>query len=56
MGVKGSSRKDWVVDLAPTDLQNGPANGGVISTPLPIKLLSLAPQAAPVLSNQTGLA
>ncbi len=25
-----------------TDLQNGPTNGDVVSTPLPIKLLSLA--------------
>ncbi len=27
---------------APTDLQNGPTSGGVVSTPLPSKLLSLA--------------
>ncbi len=38
----GSARQDWAGDLAPTDLQNVPANGSAVSTPLPIKLLSLA--------------
>ncbi len=42
MGVKGSARQGWAVDLAPTGLQNSPTRGGVVSTPLPIKLLSLA--------------
>ncbi len=41
-GVEGSARQDWVVDWAPTDLQHRLTNGGVISTPLPIKLLSFA--------------
>ncbi len=42
-GVEGSARQGWVVDSAPTDLQNGgPTNGGVNNTPLPNKLLSLA--------------
>ncbi len=39
--VKGSARQGWVVYSAPTDLQNGPTNGGVVGTPLPIKFLSL---------------
>ncbi len=30
------------VDWAPTDTQNAPTNGSVVTTPLPIKLLSLA--------------
>ncbi len=42
MGVKGSVRLGWVVDEAPTNLRNGPTNDGAVSTPLPIKLLSLA--------------
>ncbi len=42
VGVKESARLGWVVDSAPTDLQIGPTNGGVISTTLPIKLPSLA--------------
>ncbi len=39
--VKGLVRQGWEVDWAPTDLHNCPANGGVISTPPQIKLLSL---------------
>ncbi len=42
LGVKGSARQGWVVDLAPIDLQSC-QNVGVISTPLPIKLLYLTP-------------
>ncbi len=42
MGVKGSTRQGREVDEAPTDLKNGPTNDGAASTPLPIKLLSLA--------------
>ncbi len=38
MVFKRSARQGWVVDWAPTDLQNGPTNGGVIRLPLPIKL------------------
>ncbi len=49
--VKGSARQGWVVDCAPTYLQNGPKNGGVISTP-PIKLLSLASLSRHLDSNQ----
>ncbi len=42
-GVKESICQGWVVDLAPTNLQKNPTNGGVVSTtPLPVKLLSLA--------------
>ncbi len=41
-GVSGSVCRGWAVDLAPTDLQSVPTNGGVVSTPLPSKLLSLA--------------
>ncbi len=37
-----SARQGWIVDWAPTGLQNGPTNGGVVTTPLPIKLLPLA--------------
>ncbi len=33
--------QDWAVDWAPTDLQNGPINGGAGTKPLPTKLLSL---------------
>ncbi len=40
MDVKGASRQGRVVNRAPIGLRNGAANGGVISTPLPIKLLS----------------
>ncbi len=40
-GVTGSARQSWVVDGAPTDLQNS-LNGDVIRTLLPINLLSLA--------------
>ncbi len=43
LGVKKSGRQGWVVDSAPTDLQIC-SKSGVISTPLPIKLLSLASQ------------
>ncbi len=42
MGVNGSVCQDWVVDWAPTDIQNGRINGGIVTTPLPINLLSLA--------------
>ncbi len=42
VGVKGSARQGWVVDWAPTDLENGPTKGGVGTKPLSIKLLSLA--------------
>ncbi len=42
MGVSGSVCQGWVVELEPTELQNGPTNGGVVSTPLPIKLSFLA--------------
>ncbi len=41
LSVKGSVCQEWVVYWSPTDLQNGPI-GGIVSTPLPIKLLSLA--------------
>ncbi len=37
-GVNGSVCQDWVVDR-----RNGPTHGGLVSTPLPRKLLSLAP-------------
>ncbi len=40
MGTSGSVCLDWAVDGAPTDLQNGPINGGVVITPLPRKPLS----------------
>ncbi len=40
-GVKGSVCQGWVVDWANTALEQG-QKGGVVSTPLPIKLLSLA--------------
>ncbi len=40
--AKGSAHQGWVVGEAHTDLQNGPTNGGVISTRLPTKFLSLA--------------
>ncbi len=40
--AKGSARQGWVVDWAPTDLQNGPTNSGVVNTPLAIKLMFLA--------------
>ncbi len=39
--VKGSVCQGWVIDWPPAALQKGP-NGGVVSTPLPVKLLSLA--------------
>ncbi len=69
LSVEGSARQGWMVDWAPTDLQNGPTNGGVINIPLLIKLLStiespgLKPKGrvcmwradAPALSNRTGL-
>ncbi len=42
LGVEGSVRQGCAVDWTPTDLQNGPTNGGVVSTHLSIKLLSLA--------------
>ncbi len=48
VGVRGSARQGWVVDYAPTNLQNCPTNGGIISTPLPIKLLSLASPSRPL--------
>ncbi len=38
MGVKGSECEGWAIDCAPTGLQNGPTNGGIVSTPLPIRL------------------
>ncbi len=50
-GVKGSVCQGCVVDWAPAELQNDPTNGGVISTSLPIKLLSLA---SPCGLNQKG--
>ncbi len=40
MGVKGSARRGWVVDWAPT----GKQNDGTASTLLPIKLIFLASQ------------
>ncbi len=40
-GVKGSICQRWAADWALTALQKSP-NGGVISTPMPIKLISLA--------------
>ncbi len=33
-GCQGSVCQGWAVDWALTDLQNGPPNGGLISTPL----------------------
>ncbi len=42
MGVKGPACQGWVLDWEPTDLQHRPTNGGIVNTPLPIKLLSLA--------------
>ncbi len=38
----GSVCQRWVVDRAPTDLRNGPINGGAVSTPLPNELLTVA--------------
>ncbi len=40
LGGNGSVCNDWTVDSTPTGQQNGPTNGGVVSTPLPSKLLS----------------
>ncbi len=42
LGVKGWTCQGWEVDWAPANLRNCPTNCGVISTPLPIKFLSLA--------------
>ncbi len=44
-----------VVDWAPTDIQSGPSNGGVISTPLPTKLLSPASPSRHLDSNLKGV-
>ncbi len=66
--VKGSARQGSVVDWAPTELQNGPKNGGEVSTPLPIKLHqrviwiktkmdgSVKSECSGALKNWTGLA
>ncbi len=43
-GVKGSAHQGWAVDGAPAGLQNDPPNGGVVSTLLSIKLISLESQ------------
>ncbi len=51
--IKGSVCQDWVVDWAPAALQKG-LKGGVVSTPLPIKLLSLVPPSRHLDSNQKG--
>ncbi len=53
LGVKGSVYQGWVVDWTPTVLQKGP-NGGVVNTPLPIKLLSLAPPSRHLDENRKG--
>ncbi len=37
----GSARQGWLVNKAPTYLQNGP-NGDVVSTPQPITFLPIA--------------
>ncbi len=50
----GSARQGWVVESAPTDPGNSPTNGGVISTHLPIKLLSLASPSRHLDLNQNG--
>ncbi len=49
-----SLRQGWVVDWAPSDLRSGPTNGCIISTPLPIKLLSLASPSRHLDLNQMG--
>ncbi len=54
LGVKGSARQGSVVDKVPTHLQNCPINGGVISTPLPIKIISLASPSRHLGSNKKG--
>ncbi len=51
--VKGPVCQGWVVDWAPTAPQKG-ANGGIVSTPLPIKLLSLASPPRHLDSNRKG--
>ncbi len=42
MGVKGSARQCWAADRAPTDLQDGPTNGVVVNTLLPIPCVPVA--------------
>ncbi len=53
LGVKGSVCQGWVADCALATLQKGP-NDSVVSTPLPIKLLSLASSSRHLDSNQKG--
>ncbi len=53
LGVNGSVCQGWVADCAPAALQKG-QNGGVVSTPLLIKLLSLASPSCRLDSNQKG--
>ncbi len=53
MCVKRSVCQGWVVDCAPAALQKGP-NGGVVSTPLMIKLLFLASPSRHLNSNRKG--
>ncbi len=50
---QGSVYQGWVVDWAPTALQKGLCSG-VVSTPLPIKLLSLASLSRHQDSNRKG--
>ncbi len=52
-GVKGSVCQDWLADWAPAYLHKSP-HGGVVSIPLPIKLLSLTSPSRHLHSNQNG--
>ncbi len=52
-GAKVSAWQSWVVHWAPTALQKGP-NDGAVSTPLPIKLLTLASPSPHLDSNRKG--